>query len=95
MKSVEYINGHMKGKVFLANEEDTETYAIYYHTGCGKQDRIRYDIVEDIAIANVLDYLDMVCDNCIRINNFNVSKQKQYEDHECNCIYCGYWYYHS
>lgn len=91
MKSVEYINGHMKGQVFLANEEDTETYAVYYHLGCGKQDRILYTITEDIAIANVLDYLDMYCDNCREIDSFR--SVKDYEEHECNCIYCGYWDY--
>lgn len=72
MKSVEYINGHMKGQIFLANEEDTETYAIYYHAWCGKQESITYTIIEDIAIVNILEYKDYFCENCRQIMQYRM-----------------------
>lgn len=67
MKSVEYINGHMKGKVFIAAHDDEVTHAVYYHTWCGKLESITYTIVEDIAITNTLEYPDTFCTNCQNI----------------------------
>lgn len=70
MKSVDYINGHMKGKTFIAAEDHEETHAVYYHTWCGKLESILYKIVEDIAITDTLEYPDIFCENCRQIRKF-------------------------